>query len=120
MKVEIYKNLHKSKNGIPVYSVRCAKSKKVFTHSKEIFLENVQFKVSQKGRLRVLKEKKKNVHALVVGKISDKTTLRGFKQATYCPYHTNGFFKLRYLNKNIFYAEKAILNANGLWVKGEF
>lgn len=62
VKVFVYRNLHKK-----CYSVRCEKTKKVIAHVNKIKLVNCSFKVSKAGRARVLKEKKKNVHAGVVG-----------------------------------------------------
>ena len=62
--VRVYFNLHKK-----VFSVqeKVNGSWKVVEHTKDIFLRNVSFKVSEAGRQRVLKEKKKNVHAFIVG-----------------------------------------------------
>jgi hypothetical protein len=61
-KVKVYFNLHKM-----VFSVQDAKTGLVIGHTPVIRLENVEFKVSEAGRQRVLREKKKNVHAFVVG-----------------------------------------------------
>lgn len=61
--VEVYRNLH---NGL--ISIRDAKSKHVLGHCSAIALEDVTFKVSQSGRERVLREKRKNVHAVVKGR----------------------------------------------------
>jgi hypothetical protein len=62
MKVFIYRNLHKK-----CYSVRCETTKRVIAHVNKIQLENCLFKVSATGRERVRRERKKNVHAGVVG-----------------------------------------------------
>ena len=43
---------------------------KVVGHTDDITLYNVTFKVSEAGRQRVLREKKKNVHAFVEGTLS--------------------------------------------------
>ncbi len=58
-KYYIYWNLHKN-----CYSVRF-KGKVIF-HLTTLVAAGVTFKVSQKGRERVLRERKKNVHAFVV------------------------------------------------------
>lgn len=71
-KVRVYRNLHKQ--GI-VYSVQDPRTGLVLGYSEEILLSNVTFKVSEYGRARVLRTKKKNVHAFVEG------TLRGFQIA---------------------------------------
>jgi hypothetical protein len=58
--VEVYRNLHKK-----CWSVR--QRGKVKLHTDYICLCHAEFKVLQKGRERVLKEKRKNVHAFVKG-----------------------------------------------------
>ena len=40
---------------------------KVVEHTNEIFIRNATFKVSEVGRQRVLKNKRKNVHAFILG-----------------------------------------------------
>lgn len=62
--VEVYRNLHNGK-----LSVRDSKTKRVLAHCDEVTLAGVAFKVSQAGRERVLREKRKNVHAFVCGKL---------------------------------------------------
>ena len=64
MKVRIYYNFHKK-----LFSVqeKVNGSWKVVEYTKEIFLRNATFKVSEAGRQRVLKEKRKNVHAFILG-----------------------------------------------------
>ena len=58
--VEVYRNLHKK-----CWSVR--QRGKVKLHTDYICLKDVEFKVSQKGRERVLREQRKNVHAFIKG-----------------------------------------------------
>lgn len=55
----VYFNLHKK-----TWSI---KQKTVRLHTDYICLKNVEFKVSTAGRERVLRERKKNVHAFVKG-----------------------------------------------------
>ena len=65
MKVFVYYNLHKN-----LFSVKALEGEKkglVIAHVKRISLEDVEFKVSQAGRQRVLREQRKNVHAGVKG-----------------------------------------------------
>jgi hypothetical protein len=40
---------------------------KVVEYTNEIFIRNATFKVSESGRQRVLKQKRKNVHAFILG-----------------------------------------------------
>jgi hypothetical protein len=65
MKVFIYFNLHKR-----VFSVKAMEGEnkgRVIAHREQALVNNPQFRVSQAGRARVLREKKKNVHAGVYG-----------------------------------------------------
>tara|TARA_R100001460_G_scaffold58465_2_gene98276 strand:+ start:184 stop:570 length:387 start_codon:yes stop_codon:yes gene_type:complete len=91
MRVEVYYNLHKK-----VFSVR--HKGKVIAHRRAVVIENPEFVVRQKGRERVLREGRKNVHAFVrgdyecvqnmleeVGKDYDR------KELTYNPYKYNSF-----------------------------
>lgn len=60
--IEVYFNLHKK-----VFSVR--QSGLVVKHIDIIIIKDANFVVSQAGRERVLREKRKNVHAFVRGKV---------------------------------------------------
>ena len=65
MKVSVYFNLHKK-----CLSVRSHEKEnygRVIEHCQQIGLVNVDFIVNPSGRNKVLKEKKKNVHAFVRG-----------------------------------------------------
>lgn len=68
--VRVYRNLNQN-----CLSVMDNKTRKVLAHTNSIALVDPVFKVNEQGRRRVLREKRKNVHAFVVGKI-----------ATVCPY----------------------------------
>jgi hypothetical protein len=65
MKVFVYFNLHKK-----CFSVKALTGEnkgRVVAHTHDIELLAPRFKVSEAGRQRVLRERKKNVHAGVVG-----------------------------------------------------
>ena len=62
--VKVYWNLHRK-----CYSVQ--QNGLVVGHTDHIELRTVTFKVSEAGRQRVLKERRKNVHAFVTGYIND-------------------------------------------------
>lgn len=64
MKVDVYYNLHKK-----CLSVR--HKGKVIRHCDSVIIEGAKFIVSQRGRERVLKEKRKNVHAYVRGELKE-------------------------------------------------
>lgn len=87
LKVFVYFNLHKK-----VWSVR--HKGKVIAHLQSLCLHNAQFKVSQAGRLRVIQEKRKNVHAGVYGTISareDHKLIQVETPVTYNPYRFETF-----------------------------
>lgn len=89
MKTRIYFNLHK----------RCLSLQekvnsmwKVVRYAEEAILTNAEFKVSEAGRQRVLKEKKKNVHAVVVGECNGRRDYSTAKnQIFYNPYKAPTF-----------------------------
>ena len=62
MRVEVYFNLHKK-----LFSVRDCKTGRVVHHTQRIWIEDPEFVVRKAGREKVLREKKKNVHAFVRG-----------------------------------------------------
>jgi hypothetical protein len=90
--VEVYFNLHKK-----MYSIRDKATGLVVAHANEVILMDATFKVSEAGRQRVLTEKKKNVHAFVVGKFAhagyriDTSAMHNFESAYYNPYKTSCF-----------------------------
>lgn len=71
MKVAVYFNFHKK-----CFSIKCMERghdmyNRVYDHVDTVYLRDVTFKVSEAGRQRVLREKKKNVHATVHGTVLD-------------------------------------------------
>lgn len=65
-KVFIYYNLHKH-----CWSVQDYRTKRVIEHRETLTLIDCTFKVSEAGRQRVLREKRKNVHAGILGTLTD-------------------------------------------------
>ena len=90
LQVRCYKNLHKNKISV---QVKISGNWKVVYHAKSVDLINVTFKVSQSGREKVLREKKKNVHAFVCGKLValDKGKRIQGEKVLYNPYKTKTF-----------------------------
>lgn len=66
--VFVYRNLS-AKNSNSIYSIR--QNGLVIGHTGQIMLQECNFIVSQNGRERVLREKRKNVHAGIKGYIID-------------------------------------------------
>ena len=83
--VEVYYNLRKK-----CLSVR--KRGLVIDHVRSILLKNAEFVVQPAGRKRVLKEKRKNVHAYVRG---ERVAVASFdsksERITYNPYKNKSF-----------------------------
>ena len=88
--VEVYRNLH---NGM--LSVR--QRGLVVAHVHTIDLIDVTFKVNESGRQRVIRDKKKNVHAFVVGTPlavnapSGLNVQRYWRRVKYNPYKAGAF-----------------------------
>ena len=94
VKVFVYRNLHKK-----CFSVKAMEGPmkgRVIGHAHQVILKDVDFKVSEAGRQRVLREQKKNVHAGVIGRLIGHTPMGG--QYTYQgewmynPYKSGQFF----------------------------
>jgi len=91
-RVQVYYNLHKK-----CLSVR--HKGKVIEHAQEVTLTDARFHVQQAGRERVLKEKRKNVHAYVSGKLKEtfwftqapKYIWTAKQSVTYNPYKYKNF-----------------------------
>jgi hypothetical protein len=91
--VRVYKNLHRN-----CWSVKQDGLVKVHTHHVNLF--NCKFLVSKKGRLKVLKEKRKNVHAFIEGYMNKEDCFdcgstfaeKNEAQISYDPYFKETFF----------------------------
>ena len=95
MKVFVYFNLHKK--CFSIKALEGAMKGRVVAHRDNVLLFHTTFKVSQAGRERVLREKRKNVHAGVVGElIRTNVPLVHMPQmvsVTYNPYKYESFVR---------------------------
>lgn len=66
MDVDVYWNLHKD-----IYSVRDRSTGRVWKHLCGLVVENASLVVGELSRQRVIRERRKNVHAYVRGVISE-------------------------------------------------
>ena len=64
MKTFVYRNLRTGN-----FSIRNSRTGLVYGHKHTVFLAEAEFKVGAKGRERVLREGRKNVHAGVLGTV---------------------------------------------------
>jgi len=99
-----------------MWSIKDTKTQLVIDRQPTVYLKNVELKVSQVGRLRVLKERRKNVHAGVKG-IQIKSPPKGVKwlKAYYNPYKTDSFV-LEDTGLPIYTAKYVRLDQRGLYV----
>lgn len=93
-KVDVYYNLHKKR-----LSVRDCETRRVLAHVDGIALKNVTFHVSESGRQRVLRDRRKNVHAFVRGYLDTTPYMRDVMdkcdvQVSYNPYKYNSFVRI--------------------------
>lgn len=113
-RVFVYFNLHKK-----VWSIKSLKTGRVIAHANTVQLKDVTFKVSEAGRQRVLKEKRKNVHAGVVGTLVAKDFFfhPGLlnEVISYNPYKAPHFYNLNN-NKYIHKADAVIMAQRKVFV----
>lgn len=110
MKVKVYFNLRKK-----VFSVQ--HKGLVIAHKDKVMLSNVQFKVNEGGRQRVLKERRKNVHAFVIGEWCEYLEEAiDTKEVTYNPYKYSSFVLKNDLTP-IYKADKVWLNNKTIRIK---
>jgi len=111
MKVFVYFNLHKK-----VWSVKALSGPKkglVVAHLDRLVLDDCTFKVSEAGRQRVLREKRKNVHAGVVGTLSSALADFAGVAVTYNPYKYASFIT-RNDEQPIHTAHRVVLNGRSV------
>lgn len=94
-RVMCYWNLHRK-----CFSLRSVKTGRVIAHRLHVTLFNATTRVSEAGRQRVIREKRKNVHAGIVGEVdlswSDATVIwpelvYGSRRISYNPYKGPNF-----------------------------
>lgn len=83
MKTKVYFNFNKK-----CFSIQ--QNGRVVGYRNSVCLKNCTFKVSEAGRQRVLREKRKNVHAYVVGELTRNFNV-GDVEVTYNPYVNKKF-----------------------------
>ena len=66
---------------------------KVVGHSTEVAMSDCEFRVRPGGHKRVIEEKRKNVHAFVIGEVQPSLPeSTGYRQVKYNPYKSDYFF----------------------------
>lgn len=94
MRVFVYWNLHKH-----LFSVKNTRTGRVEHHAQMVVIQDATFAVSQSGRERVLRERRKNVHAGVRGTPTwidpapVDLQMSGWTRVTYNPYRFDSFVR---------------------------
>ena len=118
-RVQVYYNLHKK-----CLSIRY--KGKVIEHAREVTLTDAKFHVQPAGRARVLREKKKNVHAYISGKLKESfwhTQAPAYvwtakQRVTYNPYKNKTFVDKS--NNEIVTSAEVVHIADKVITAGEF
>ncbi len=119
-RVLIYRNLHKPGR---TYSVK--QDGLIVGHGTKITVNSVNFIVNEGGRQRVLREKRKNVHAFIEGKLTadglgmmaTNTGARFAVPVTYNPYQAGHFYSV-VTTTPVFAASNVIINETGISATG--
>jgi hypothetical protein len=108
-----YRNLHKP----GLFSIK--QSAHVVDWQSNILLSgNIKFHISEKGRLKVVKNRRKNVHAWIKSNeyfVLENVDLTGFLELWYNPYFTQHFYCIK-TGGIVIGAEKVILTDNKAFV----
>lgn len=117
MKADVYRNLHKK-----CMSVRSREKDsygRVKRRTKDLVMQNCSFVVREKGRRKVILEKRKNVHAFIRGNVSSTYvhpdfSLDGLVEVTYNPYHSDSFY-VKHTGQPVNYSGAVIVKENKVY-----
>ena len=109
MEIKVYYNRHKRCLSI---QEKVDGAWRVARHAEQCIVKNAKFKVSEAGRQRVLKEQRKNVHAVIVGEELNQISYSKVPNVsvTYNPYKAKTFVDER--NNPIHEAEIVVIRGN--------
>ena len=109
MEIRVYYNLHKRCLSI---QEKVDGAWKVVRYAEQCIVKNAKLKVSEAGRQRVLKEQRKNVHAVIIGEELNQITDSKVPNAsvTYNPYKAKTFVDEH--NNPIHEAELVVVRGN--------
>lgn len=115
LRVFVYRNLHKG-----CFSLKSTKTGLVVGRYASIAIQDAEFVVQKAGREKVLKEKRKNVHAGVRGKIELVSDLdaqvHGLVEVYYNPYKADHFY-IKDTGERIDKAKWVLLTDNKVYVQ---
>lgn len=118
MRVRVHRNVHRGDWSVKTYvDIGGRNAWRVTDHVDRICLLEPTFHVSEAGRQRVLRERKKNVHAYVAGIVAPNSyaALANLVRASYNPY-VNTAFVVEARNSVGFPMPMAIKSAKVAWL----
>jgi len=109
MEIKVYYNRHKRCLSI---QEKVDGAWRVVRHAEQCIVKNAKFKVSEAGRQRVLKEQRKNVHAVILGENLGQIAYSSVPKASvsYNPYKAKTFVDEH--NNPIHEAEIVVIRGN--------
>lgn len=107
--VDVYRNLHRGcwsvrRRGVPV------------SHQDTLTLIGAVFRVSEPGRQRVLRERQKNVHAVVRGTLVERDVGSDLLEVSYNPYRGPTFYFVS-TGEPIYAAPVVYFSQGRVWVE---
>lgn len=120
MRVRVYRNLNKPEF-FSIMAMEGVNKKKIVGYARAVLLENCEFIVSEASRQRVIRQKRKNVHAFCEGAIMDASSmlqpLLGDEQViTYNPYCMSTFFERETGAPYVDSCPKAMLQGSNIYL----
>jgi hypothetical protein len=113
-----YRNLHTGMWSL--MAVDGEHAGRIVAHASEVTISAPRFVVRESGRLRVIREGKKNVHAGVRGFVSGKRPMSAPVRVTYNPYRLGAFVNAE-TGESVSEATRVHLDSNGkAWAQGVF
>lgn len=113
-RVMVYRNLH-YKDEV-TWSGKSVELGHVMFHLPVVLMQDCKFKVSKAGRDRVLRERKKNVHAGVVGTLAPfniEVWDSAWVKCAYNPYKGDSFIRCD-TGEPVFEAKKVLIDRSGV------
>lgn len=109
--VKVYRCLNRKGK---VYSVK--QGGYVVGHTENIQLSNVEFVVNKSGKKRALDTQQRNVHAYLLGYITEEKNRTPKNKITYYPFSTKNFYNCNTGNE-IEHSSLVVINNNGVFAK---
>jgi hypothetical protein len=109
MRVRVHFNLHRRD-----FSVIDPSTGRVIRNTDTITLRDVEFRVSEKGRQRVIRTRCRMVHAYAIGTITEHQPLK--TACTYNPYRAGHFHRRGYPDQPVWTADVVTFSGGYCWI----